>query len=143
MKQISIFLIAISVINPINAHSQNNKYDFITPEGWQVQNNKDHIRIQNIQSGCLIQILGAQPSSGNMEQDAKAVFEMMYNGWQYQKTGEQQYTLSKGFLPKGLEYCMLEAGMSKLSADGARYDGFEEGAALIVKAGAQIVKTQQ
>jgi hypothetical protein len=120
--------------------SQNkNNYDFITPEGWQLQNNKDHIQIQNIQSGCLIRILEPQPSSGNMEQDAIAVFDMMYKGWQYQKTGTQRFIMSKGFLPKGLEYCMIEAGMSKLSADGTRYDGFEEGAALVVKAGTQIV----
>lgn len=113
-------------------------YDFIAPVGWQVQSNKDHILIQNMQSGCLIRILEPQPSSGNIEQDAKAVFEIMYNGWQYQKTGEQKYMLSKGILPKGLEYCMMEADMSKLSADGSRYDGYEDGAALIVKAGAQI-----
>jgi hypothetical protein len=33
---------------------------------------------------------------------------------------------------------MIEAGMSKLSSDGTRYDGFEEGAAMVVKAGSQI-----
>lgn len=123
----------------MNGRLVRNDYDFIAPEGWQVQNNKDHIQVQNRQSGCTIRILDPQPSSGSLEQDAKAVFEMMYNGWQYQKTGEQKYNVSKGFLPKGLEYCMMEAGMSKLSADGSRYDGFEEGAALIVKAGAHIV----
>ena len=95
-----------------------NNYDFIPPQGWQVQNKKDYLRLQNMGSGCLIQIFTPQPSSGNLEQDAKAVFEMMYNGWQFQKTGEHKYDLSKGFLPKGLEYCMMEAAMSRLSADG-------------------------
>lgn len=153
MQNILTFLLAALLINNVFSQTEKfgsnqtnmsgtltlNNYDFIAPEGWQVQNNKDHVRIQNMQSGCLIQIIVPQPSSGNLEQDAKAVFEMMYIGWQYQKTGEQKYNLLKGFLPKGLEYCMMEAGMSKLSADGSRYDGFEDGAALIVKAGTQIV----
>jgi hypothetical protein len=93
-------------------------YEFIAPEGWQVQRNSDHLRIQNMGSGCLILIFPPQNSSGNLEQDATAVFETMYKGWQFQRTGRQQYVLSKGFLPKGLPYYMLEAPMSKLSADG-------------------------
>ena len=116
-----------------------NDYDFITPDKWQLQKNKDHLLIQNMESGCLIRILEPQPSSGDLEQDAKAVFDIMYAGWQYQKNGEQQYALSKGFLSKGLEYYIMEAGMSKLSADGSRYDGFEEGVALVVKVAMQIV----
>jgi hypothetical protein len=75
----------------------NASYDYIAPDGWQVQNNKDHVLLQNMQSGCLIRILQPQASSGNMEQDAKNVFDVMYNGWQYQKTGEQKYTLTKGY----------------------------------------------
>lgn len=124
--------------NPINMNKAItlNDYDFIAPEGWRVQNNKDHIQIQNMQSGCLIRIIAPQPSSGDLEKDAKAVFDMMYNGWQFQKSGEQQYVLSKGFLPKGLEYFMMEAPMSMTGSDG-RYN-LEEGAALIVKAGTQI-----
>lgn len=112
-------------------------YDFITPEEWQAQNNKDHLLIQNRQSGCVIRILEPQQSTGNLEQDAKAVFDMMYQGWQYQKSGAQRYVLSKGFLPKGLEFCMMEAPMSMTAADG-RYN-LEEGAALVIKAGIQIV----
>jgi hypothetical protein len=115
-----------------------NDYEFIAPEGWQVQRNSDHLRIQNMASGCLILIFVPQPSSGNLEQDATAVFETMYKGWQFQKTGRQQYLLSKGFLPKGLPYYMLEAPMSKLSADGASYEGFEDGAALVAGSGNQI-----
>ena len=114
-----------------------NDYDFISPQGWQVQNKKDYFQIQNMGSGCLIQVFTPQPSSGNLEQDAKAIFEMMYKGWQFQRTGERQYDLSKGFLPKGLEYCMMEAPMSMTGADG-RYH-LEEGAALMVKANNQNV----
>ncbi len=114
-----------------------NDYEFITPAGWQLQKNKDEIRIQNMNSGCLIQVLSSQPSSGNLEQEANAVFDMMYKGWQYQETGRQQYDLSKGFLPKGLEYCMKEASMSMTGADG-RYN-LEEGVAVVIKNGTQSI----
>ena len=114
-------------------------YEFIAPEGWQVQRNSDHLRIQNMGSRCLILIFPPQNSSGNLEQDATAVFETMYKGWQFQRTGRQQYVLSKGFLPKGLPYYMLEAPMSKLSGDGVKYDGFEDGSALVAGSGNQIV----
>jgi hypothetical protein len=116
-----------------------NDYEFIAPEGWQVLNNKDYIQIQNLQSGCQIKILTPQPLSDDLENYAIAIFDVMYEGWQYLKSGEQQYALSRGYLANGLEYYMKEAGMSKLGADGSRYDGFEEGAAMIVKAGSQIV----
>ena len=47
------------------AHAANNQpamagtftftdYEFMAPEGWQVQRNSDHLRIQNMGSGCLI-----------------------------------------------------------------------------------------
>lgn len=113
-------------------------YEFIAPDQWQVQTKPDHILLTQgpDMAGCVIQILSPQPSSGDLEKDAKAVFQMMYPGWQYQKTGERQYVLSKGILPKGLEYCMMEAPMSGTSADG-RYH-LEEGAALVVKAGSQV-----
>lgn len=114
-----------------------NDYDFIAPDKWQLQKNKDHWLIQNMQSGCAIRILEPQPSSGDLEKDAKAVFNLMYAGWQYQKAGEYQYVLAKGFLSNGLEYCMMEAPMSMTAADG-RYN-LEEGAGLVIKAGTQIV----
>ncbi len=116
-----------------------NDYDFIAPPQWQVQNNKDHLKIQSMESGCLILIFAPQASSGDLEKDAKTVFETMYPGWNFQKTGRQHHTLSKGYTPQGLEFFMMEATMGKLSADGSRYDGFEEGAALVIKAGAQIM----
>lgn len=122
----------------VNGTATMNDYDFIAPEHWQVQSKPDHILLTQSpdMSGCIIQILPPQPSSGNLETDSKAVFETMYSGWQYQKTGERQYVLSKGRLPKGLEYCMMEAPMSATSADG-RYL-LEEGVALVVKAGNQL-----
>lgn len=132
-----------STVSSTNQAAVNNKtvtmndYDFIAPEQWQLQKNKDHISIQNTASGCVIKILEPQPSSGDLEKDANAVFDLMYAGWQYQKKGEQQYALSKGFLSKGLEYCMKEATMTMTDAAG-RYN-LEEGAALVIKAGLQIV----
>ncbi|MGK2860872.1 MAG: hypothetical protein ACSLE0_03005, partial [Chitinophagaceae bacterium] len=76
-----------------------NDYEFIAPDKWQLQKNNDHFLIQNMQSGCQIRILEPQPSSGNLEQDANAVFELMYNGWSYQNTGDKKFTLAKGILP--------------------------------------------
>jgi hypothetical protein len=121
----------------INKPISINDYDFITPEGWQVQNNKDYLHIQNMESGCFIRISPPQASSGDLEKDASAVFDVMYQGWQYQKSGSQKFMLSKGFLLKGLEYCRKEATMSITDASG-RYN-LEEGAAMVVKAGNQIV----
>ena len=114
-----------------------NDYDFLPPKGWQIQKNKDHILLQNLQSGCAIRILEPQPSSGNLEQDVNNVFEMMYKGWQYQKSGEYKYVLSKGYLFKGLEYFMKSAAMSMTGGDG-RYN-LEEGVAMVIKTGSQVV----
>ncbi len=127
------------VVNPsnINPVAMLNDYEFIPPQGWQAQNKKEYIQFQNMGSGCLIQVFIPQPSTGNLEQDAVAVFEMMYKGWQFQRTGERQFDLSKGFLPKGLEYCRMEASMSMTGTD-VRYH-LEEGIAFLVKAGNQNV----
>ncbi len=126
-----------------NSHISLDDYDFIAPDKWFVQKKADHILLSqsqnSAQEGCMIQILTPQPSSGDLEKDVKAVFDLMYPGWQYRFTGEKHDDLSKGHLVQGLEYCMMEAGMSKMSADGSRYDGFEDGAALVVKANNQIV----
>ena len=143
MKKTLFFLLAVSMITHAFSQADTSitpgNYDYITPEGWLTQKNKDHILLQNPQSGCAIRLLDPQPSSGDIEQDCKAVFDIMYQGWQYRNTGERKYTLSKGYLTKGLEYCMMEAAMSKMSADQTRYDGFEDGAAMIVKAGSKII----
>jgi hypothetical protein len=77
---------------------------FVAPAGWSVQSHNDHLLLQNMESGCLIVILEPQPSSGDLEQDARAAFELMYRGWDHQKSGEQRLTLSKGRTPQGLEY---------------------------------------
>lgn len=124
-------------VNPGNSTVAMNDYEFIAPDKWTQRNNKDYLQFQNMQSGCLVYVFSPQSSSGNLEHDAKAVFETMYKGWQYQKSGERQYVLAKGFLQKGLEYCMMEATMSMTGADG-RYNT-EEGLAMVVKTNNQIV----
>ena len=110
---------------------------FVAPAGWSVQHHTDHVRLQNMESGCLILILEPHRSSGDLEQDARAVFEMMYRGWDYRKSGEQRDTLSKGHTSQGLQYCMMEATMSTTTADG-RYQ-LEDGAGLVIGAGSTIV----
>lgn len=113
-------------------------YEFTPPAGWRVHEKPDHLLLAHSPdpTSCVIQILPLQPSSGNLEQDANAVFDMMYPGWSYQQAGERQYALSRGVLPKGLRYCMKEAAMSTTAPDG-RYH-LEEGAALVIQAGLQV-----
>lgn len=111
-------------------------YAFLAPQGWQTQNNKEDILLQNMQSGCMIRILSPQPSSGNLEQDAKAVFDVMYTGWQYRFTGEKKYDLAKGYTVQGLEYCMMEAPMEKPGGSGN--STYEDGASLVIKTGNKI-----
>ena len=102
-----------------------------------MQYHDDHISMVNLLSGCEIKVLSPQPSSGSLEKDVNAVFDLMYQGWQYQKSGEKQYDLAKGYLPKGLEYYMKEATMTGYSADG-RYN-LQEGTAMVVKTGSQVI----
>ena len=113
-----------------------NDYEFIPPERWVVQRKPDHFLMRNPQSGCVIQILEPRVMPGNLEQVSRAVLGQMYAGWQFRKAGEQQYLLSTGVLPKGLDYFMTEAEMSK---EGGEFGGIQHGAALTVKAGSQIV----
>lgn len=114
-----------------------NDYDYIAPDGWQVQRQTDQVIIQNMESGCRIQMLEPQASSGNLEQEAQGVFDMMYTGWQYREVGEKRYTLSKGYLTKGLAYAMIEASMGRTTNEG-QYQ-LEDGVAVVVKANDQIV----
>lgn len=114
-------------------------YEFIAPPRWQIQKAADHIRLQNPDSGCLIIIFAPQPSSGDLEKDAVAVFETMYKGWNFQKAGTARYTLSKGYTLQGQEFFMMNALMGRPTADGTNYNGFEEGAALVLKYGGRIV----
>jgi hypothetical protein len=114
-------------------------YEFIAPARWQTHHNPDHIVLTQSAEpmACKIQILAPQPSSGDLEQDAKSVFATMYPGWQPTRRGEQQYVLTRGFLAKGLEYFMMEAQMS--ATDAAGHYLVEDGAAVVVRAGQQIV----
>ena len=114
-------------------------YEYISPAGWTSRKMADHIRLESPGGSCLILIFPPQRSSGDLERDAVSVLTTMYPGWQFQKSGEQQFTLSKGLLPGGQEFAMLEAGMKKPNADGTRYDGFEDGVALVVRNGSEIV----
>jgi hypothetical protein len=116
-------------------------YSFIAPKNWLTHEAPDHVMLTQSHTsdpGCIIIIFPPQPSSGDLEKDAQSVFSVMYPGWQFRATGESQYDLSRGYTSQGLEYCMMEAPMSKLSADGSRYDGFEDGAALVIKTNNQI-----
>ncbi|HEX2100749.1 MAG TPA: hypothetical protein VHF69_08805 [Candidatus Synoicihabitans sp.] len=113
-------------------------YRFIAPDQWQAQRRPDHLLLTQTAdlTGCVIQILPPQPSSGDLQKDVSAVFDLMYAGWQPQRAGVEKFTLSKGILPKGLEFCLLEAGMAQTTADG-RYHT-EDGAALVIRAGDHI-----
>jgi hypothetical protein len=111
--------------------------EFVAPAGWGVQQQADHIRLQNMASGCLILVIEPQPTSGSLEQDARAAFDLMYRGWAYQKAGEHAYVLSKGRTAQGLDYTSMEAAMSATTADG-RYH-LEEGLAVVILAGTSIV----
>jgi hypothetical protein len=113
-----------------------NDYDFVPPERWVVQRNPNHILIQNPVSGCLIQIIEPQAKSVSLEQTSRSVFAQMYGGWQFRQTGAKQYLLSTGVLPKGLDYFMMEAEMSK---EGAELGGYQDGAALVVDAGSHFI----
>ncbi len=123
-------------VSTLRGSTSFNDYVFVAPQGWYVQNNKDYLSITQSQTpgqGCLILIIPPQPSSGNLETDVKSVFDQMYPGWRYRNTGEKKYDLIKGYTAQGLEYCMLQASMDKLSADGSRFDGYEDGTALVIK----------
>jgi hypothetical protein len=114
-----------------------NDYLFTVPDGWQLRKKSGHIEIQNMQSGCLIQIFEPQAGSGDLLKDADAMLQQMYpQGWQPQKSGKDKYTITKGYLPKGLEYCMIEASMSRNQS--GTYE-IQDGAALVIRAGNQNI----
>jgi hypothetical protein len=144
-KKFSVFAIAVSLTALSTAQSESfdqsrfsmKDYLVVIPEGWTSENKGDHLLLQNPRSGCLIRILAPQPSTGNLEQDANAVFDLMFTGWNYQQRGDKQYQLSQGYLEKGLPFFTKAATMSATTADG-RYH-LEEGSATVVKAGKKIV----
>jgi hypothetical protein len=101
-----------------------------------VQRGTDKFTMVNPESGCAIEMLEPRPLPGSLQELAEAIFKNRYAGWRFRQTGAQQYLLSTGVLPKGLEYFMMEAEVTK---DGGEFGGILEGAALTVKAGSQIV----
>jgi hypothetical protein len=116
-----------------------NDYSYIAPEGWVTQKTKDYIMLSQVQGneGCVIQVLAPQPSSGNLETDARSIFGQMYPGWGYRHTGERHHDIAKGYTPQGLEYCIMDAAMSKMRPDGYYYD-YEDGSVLVIRMGQQI-----
>jgi hypothetical protein len=127
----------------IVAHAQISfdDYTFTAPENWLMQKNKDFIMLaqnQDVNSGCVVQILLPTASSGNLEKDAQSVFAMMYPGWEYRNSGEKQHDLIKGHTQQGLEYCIMEAPMKKVRPDGYYYD-FEDGAAVVIGLEKQMI----
>jgi hypothetical protein len=115
-------------------------YEFTMPERWFRQGSTGYIYLTQYQTtayGCTISMLPLQPSSGNLETDAKNIFSQMYAGWQYQYTGENHDDLTKGYTAQGLEYCRMEAAMKKQRPDGYYYD-FEKGDVLVIKSGNKI-----
>lgn len=142
MKNIFMLTIA-SILMQLTAHAQTafDDYSFTTPENWLVQKNKDFLLLaqsQDPNAGCVIQVLLPSASSGNLEQDAKGVFALMYPGWEYRNTGEKHHDLVKGHTPQGLEYCMMQAPMKKMRPDGYYYD-YEDGSALVIGVEKQMV----
>src|SRR5688572_1940636 len=74
-------------------------YTFIAPQGWFLQDNKNFLSLSQSQSageGCLILVIPPQPSSGNLETDAKNIFDMMYPGWNYRNSRNRKFDLVKG-----------------------------------------------
>jgi hypothetical protein len=115
-------------------------YNFVMPARWFRQPGSGYILLSQYQTpqyGCLISIFPPQPSSGNLETDAKNIFNQMYPGWQYRYTGEKQHDLSKGYTSQGLEFCKMEAAMQKPRPDGYYFD-YEDGDALVIKMDNQI-----
>jgi hypothetical protein len=125
MKALLLSLMLIAIYSSTLGQSRAfdfNTYSYTVPDKWRTQKEADYIMLAQSHTnepGCIILIFPPQVSTGNLQQDAENVFGQMYPGWQFRGTGEKQYDLSKGFTVQGLEYCMLEAGMSKLSADGS------------------------
>jgi len=141
-------------INPTNTNNTNmnvnmnsnmviglDNYDFAMPERWYAQKNNKYILLSQYQTteyGCLVFIFPPEPSSGDLETDARNTFSQVYPGWQYRYTGAQQFDIAKGYTSQGFEYCMIEASMQKPRPDGYYYD-YENGVAIVIKLGNQIV----
>lgn len=132
---------AKSNIAPTNSNTFDfNNYSFTTPDQWQTYKTKDYIMMasaQNVNEGCMVTVFAPQPSSGNLEADAKNFFNQMYPGWQYRYTGEKHDDIMKGKTLQGLDYCMIEAPMHKIRPDGFYYD-YEDGAVWVIGVGNKV-----
>jgi hypothetical protein len=117
-----------------------NDYQFVPPARWFTYKNPNYIVLSSTQSpdyGCLLNIFPAQPTSGNLETDARNIFNQMYNGWQYRNSGDRREDVSIGHTLQGLEYCMIEAPMQRPKPGGYYYD-YENGQVLVISVGKQI-----
>ena len=117
-----------------------NDYQFDSPERWYTYKTKDNILLSQTQSasyGCTLQLWPPQPSSGNLESDARNIFNQMYPGWQFRWTGDKKEDVSKGYTLQGLEYCMIEAALQKQRPDGYYYD-YEDGQVMVIDVGGKI-----
>ncbi|HYF30249.1 MAG TPA: hypothetical protein VD993_03925 [Chitinophagaceae bacterium] len=114
-------------------------YSFIMPDKWTVSKTNQYTLLSQSPAGegCLITIFPPQPSSGNLETDARSLFNQMYPGWKFRNTGEKQYRILKGYTTQGLEYCMMEGDMHKMRPDGYYYD-YEDGAVWVISMGKQV-----
>jgi len=115
-------------------------YQFVSPARWYTFNTPNYIMLSSSQSaqwGCTLNIFPSQPSTGNLETDARNIFNQMYGGWQYRFNNQQKEDVSRGYTLQGLEYCMIEAPMQKQRPDGYYYD-YENGQVLVISIGNQI-----
>jgi hypothetical protein len=149
-KEIQSFVLSIkknpssgSIADPpaTTSHITINDYKFIAPERWYGSKSKDYILLSQTQSperGCLIGVSSPQPSSGNLENDAKSIFNQLYSGWQYRNSGEKHDVIAKGYTQQGYEYCLVEASMQKPRPDGYYFD-YEKGSVYVIRVGSQVI----
>lgn len=112
-------------------------YDFTAPPGWLRQESGDHIELRSPELSCLILLLEPQAASGDLEQDAQSVFDLMYPSasWDYRNAGDKQFTFERGLTAQGLSYCLLDAEMSMTDAAGFHP---ERGVAWVIKVDGQL-----
>ncbi|MFL5788518.1 MAG: hypothetical protein ACJ748_10735 [Flavisolibacter sp.] len=122
--------------NDTNSGSLND-YSFIVPETWFTQKANNYILLsqtQNPEWGCLISVFPTEASSGNLEEEARTLFNNNYSGWEYRNSGDKKEDVSKGYTSQGLPYVMIEAEMKKKRPDGYYYD-YENGQIIVIGAG--------
>ena len=113
-----------------------NDYEFIPPDGWTVKRNTDHFLMQNPQSGCLIQIFEPRAMPGDLEQVSRAFLRRRTPAGSFGRRESSSICCRLAFCRRDSSFFMTEAEMSK---EGGEFGGIQDGAALIVKAGSQIV----